>query len=124
MNASNQFFINPLFDLNNDGETTIADAYELYALIELGGYNVLGDVNNNGINDAFDLNELYQYLIGAKSANEILTGEEEEERVITYDEDGNVTYDSLYDFNEDGVLTAYEIAVMTGKIDADLNPNT
>lgn len=123
-NATKQFKVTEIFDLNNDGETTIADAYELYALIELGGYNVLGDVNGNGINDAFDLNELYLYIIGAKSAEEVLKGEvEEEERVITYDEYGYVTYDSLYDINDDGVLNAYEIAVMTGKIDPNLNQN-
>lgn len=113
-------------DFDADGELTIFDAFELYYLIETDEYDVLADADHDGDVDTDDLDILYAVLVGEKTLKDILAEKEveEEERVIKYDEEGFVVYDSLYDFNDDGVLSAYEIAVMTGKIDADLNPNT
>ena len=122
--ASTDAFLN--LDGSEDGELTIFDAFELYYLIENDEYTVLADADHDGDVDTDDLDILYSLIIGEKTVEDILKGEKEEEkdRVIEYDENGFVIYDSKYDINNDGVLSAYEIAVMTGKIDADLNSST
>ena len=113
-------------DLDESGELDIFDAFDLYYLIETDTYSVLADADHDGDVDTDDLDLLYAVLVGETTLKDILKGETEgeEDREIVYDENGFIVYDSLYDLNEDGVLSAYEIAVMTGKIDADLNPTT
>jgi hypothetical protein len=79
---------------------------------------VLADVNGNDVIDAYDLNELYQYLLGAKTANEILFPEEEEEEEYAPDyQDGfdvnGTPYFPYWDMNDNGIMDAGEILQMT-----------
>lgn len=110
-------------DLDMDGDLTLADAKAIYALITDtdAEYNVLADADADGAITIADLNALYQIFTGASSVEEVLTPEapedetsEDKDRVIIYDADGYVTYDSKYDLNNDGKLSAGEIAYMTG----------